>query len=364
MDLSSPVLLTGVWLSGDGPGQPFPSFPGRPPPLSTFLHSRFLPPICLVSLIQSSTLAMTQIPQILPSLPPATGLLWSAEVTEAHRGLTSAFKISRAALNLDESDPVRLGHHLQHAKTFMLSIVEVLGHQTANPLPSEYIEDLYHAVSSLVDGLQSALNEATAAFVTFSLIYLVSTDHLLRSEGSRVSRPKVIAIQKSGRRGRPRKVISEAFLKEAFRPGRNISVSKLATSLPIHRNTLRAYMSSYKIKRRPFSTISDSSLDVVVKRYKDSHPNTGIRYLRGYLFQQGIRIQRQRIIASLSRVDNVAKVILRHKIIKRREYKSSRPNALWHVDGHHKLGPWGIVIHGLTDGYDRLVNIDSIDVVV
>lgn len=101
-----------------------------------------------------------------------------------------------------------------------------------------------------------------------------------------------------------------------------------------------------------------------MKRYKDSHPNTGIRYLRGYLFQQGIRIQRQRIIASLSRVDNVAKVILRHKIIKRREYKSSRPNALWHVDGHHKLGPWGIVIHGLTDGYDRLVNIDSIDVVV
>ena len=57
-------------------------------------------------------------------------------------------------------------------------------------------------------------------------------------------------------------------------------------------------------------------------------------------------------------MDNVAKTVLRNKIIKRREYKSSRPNALWHVDGHHKLGPWGIVIHGLTDGYDRLVNVN------
>lgn len=154
-------------------------------------------------------------------------------------------------------------------------------------------------------------------------------------------------------------MISEAFLKEAFRPGRNISISKLSTSVPIHRNTLRAYMAAYKIKRQPYSTISETSLDEIVQQYKNSHPNTGIRYLRGHLFHRGIRIQRARLIASLSRVDNVAKVILRNKIIKRREYKSSRPNALWHVDGHHKLGLWGIVIHGLTDGYDRMVNITA-----
>ena len=58
---------------------------------------------------------------------------------------------------------------------------------------------------------------------------------------------------------------------------------------------------------------------------------------------------------SLTRVDNLAKTMLRSKVIKRRDYQSPRPNALWHVDGHHKLGPWGVVIHGLTDGYDRVV---------
>ena len=58
-------------------------------------------------------------------------------------------------------------------------------------------------------------------------------------------------------------------------------------------------------------------------------------------------------------MDNVAKVIFCNKIIKRQEYKPSWPNALWHVDGHHKLELWGIIIHGLTDGYDRLVSFQD-----
>jgi hypothetical protein len=115
-------------------------------------------------------------------------------------------------------------------------------------------------------------------------------------------------------------------------------------------------MDQYQIKRKAFSSISDTALDEIVRRYKDEHPNTGIRYLRGHLFEQGIRIQRERVTASLDRVDDVAKVVLRNKTIKRREYKSARPNSLWHVDGHHKLGLWGIVIHGFTDGYDRMVS--------
>lgn len=175
----------------------------------------------------------------------------------------------------------------------------------------------------------------------------------------RVSEIGVIAVEKGEGRGRPRKVISEAFLREVFRPGRNISIAQLARSLNISKSTIKRYMEQYNIQRQPFSSISDASLDTIIKDHKVTHPNTGIRYIRGYLAQQGIRVQRERIIDSLSRVDSVAKVILQSKVIKRREYQSSRPNALWHVDGHHKLGPWGIVIHGFTDGYDRLVSWHS-----
>ena len=162
-------------------------------------------------------------------------------------------------------------------------------------------------------------------------------------------------MKRSGKCGRPQKIISEAFLKEAFKPGRNISISKLASSLPVHKNTIKNYMRQYKIARPLFSTISDSSLDAIIRQYKNEHPNTGIRYIRGHLFQQNIRVQRERIVASLTRVDDVAQATLRNTIIKRREYKSTQPNALWHMDGHHKLRPWGIVIHGFIDGYDRVV---------
>ena len=177
------------------------------------------------------------------------------------------------------------------------------------------------------------------------------------SEKSNVSEVQVITRGRlAGKRGRPRKVIADSFLREAFKTGRNISISRVATTLGVHRNTVKNYMKLYKINRKPYSTVSDSVLDSTIKAFKDRHPNTGIRYVRGFLLERGIRVQRTRIISSLGRVDEVAKVILRNKTIKRREYKSARPNALWHMDGHHKLGPWGIVIHGITDGFDRVVS--------
>lgn len=39
----------------------------------------------------------------------------------------------------------------------------------------------------------------------------------------------------------------------------------------------------------------------------------------------------------------------------RRHYSVPWINALWHMDGHHKLGPWKIPIHGAIDGYSRMV---------
>ncbi|WRT69159.1 uncharacterized protein IL334_006143 [Kwoniella shivajii] len=39
------------------------------------------------------------------------------------------------------------------------------------------------------------------------------------------------------------------------------------------------------------------------------------------------------------------------RAIIRRVYHVPFINSLWHIDGHHKLGPWGIVIHGAIDGF-------------
>jgi len=295
-----------------------------------------------------------EIPPTLPPLPHAPSVPWSAGVVEAYRGLAAGFLASRRALDLDESDPIRLGHHIKHAETFMTSIINVLGSQADNPLPPGHIREVKDSFRLLIDGLHVAHDQAKSEYISpqFYGGLLLTPYH---SEASKVTKIRLIAVERSGGRGRPKKVILEAFLREAFRPGRNISIPQLASSLGVHKNTVKRYMSQYKIERQPFSTISDLSLDELIGDYKEAHPNTGIRYIRGYLTQQGMRVQRERIVDSLSRVDSVGKVTLRRKTIVRREYESSRPNALWHVDGHHKLGPWGIVIHGFVDGYDRMV---------
>ena len=106
-----------------------------------------------------------QIPSSLPPLPASTTQPWAAEIIQAHHGLSSSFGIAYRALNLDESDPIRLGHHLKQAETFMSSIVNALALQEHNPLPTDYLESLQGAVELLVDGLKDALSQATLALV-------------------------------------------------------------------------------------------------------------------------------------------------------------------------------------------------------
>lgn len=103
------------------------------------------------------------IPNTLPALPPAGEVPWSAEIIEAHRTLCTTFLASRRALGLDESDPIRLGHHCKQAEAFMISIVDALHRIEDNPLPEDHIRTVREAVVLLADGLRIAHKEATSA---------------------------------------------------------------------------------------------------------------------------------------------------------------------------------------------------------
>ena len=177
------------------------------------------------------------------------------------------------------------------------------------------------------------------------------------NKSSNVFIPQPITVEKKNTRGRPRKIVNADLLKEAMEPTRRISQVLLAEKLGIHRNTLRGKLKENSINTS-FSDISDGDLDQIVKGYRDSHPNSGIRYVRGRLRSQGLRIQRWRLERSIKRVDRLGQTLRRRTAAKkpRTQYHISRPNALWHIDGHHKLILWGIVIHGVVDGYSRKVN--------
>lgn len=140
---------------------------------------------------------------------------------------------------------------------------------------------------------------------------------------------------------------------------RNISIAKLSRQLKMDRHTLSSYLKLYDI-RRSFSTMNNAELDDLVCKYKQTKPDSGVRYLVGSLRIRGIRIQRKRLALSIRRVDGLGQRLRQRQAIQRHKYTSPRPNALWHCDGHHKLILWGIVIHGMTDGYDRVVSIHFI----
>lgn len=101
-------------------------------------------------------------PISLPPLPPAANdTPWPAETVTAHVQLTSAFNSARNALNLDESDPIKLRFHLDRASTFMVSIIDALATaQDQSLLPDGHIVSLAQGVGSLVVYLRNTLDGA------------------------------------------------------------------------------------------------------------------------------------------------------------------------------------------------------------
>ena len=162
----------------------------------------------------------------------------------------------------------------------------------------------------------------------------------------------------SRKRGRPWKSIDPKILHEAFQKGRRISTTVLASILGIDRKTLQARKKELGIVT-DFDNISDEELDNLVRIYHKENPTGGRSYIMGHLrATHSLRIQRHRVIASINRVDTLGQGMRQQIVgrkIRRQKYIVPRPNALWHIDGHHKLIPWGIVLHGVADGYTRKV---------
>ena len=113
-------------------------------------------------------------------------------------------------------------------------------------------------------------------------------------------------------------------------------------------------MKNHGIERK-YTCISDADLDKLIAEFKTRRPDSGIQYIVGFLQKSGIRVQYRHIIQSVHRIDRLGQTLRERRVMTRRKYYVERPNALWHMDGHHKLIRWGIVIHGFIDGFCRTV---------
>ena len=152
--------------------------------------------------------------------------------------------------------------------------------------------------------------------------------------------------------GRPSYDISEEQLQSLIDLA--FTIPQISELLDVSTRTIERRLAEYGISARAFSTITEQELDNQVRDIKTFHPNCGSKNLAGYLAVRNIKVPRERLRQSLQRVDPVGVSVRRCRAIHRRVYSVSRPQALWHYDGNHKLIRWRFVVHGCVDGFTRI----------
>ncbi len=154
--------------------------------------------------------------------------------------------------------------------------------------------------------------------------------------------------------GRPRINIVDQQLTFLLRNDFNLGDMAGLLNCSIRTIQRRLQENGFKRQQR-YSTISEDDLDIDVSEIQNMHPGSGGRMIDGIFRSMVHIIQRRRIRQSLHRVNPVGSQMRLRRAIHRRVYYVPSPNALWHMDGNHKLVRWRIVIHGLIDGFSRMV---------
>lgn len=135
----------------------------------------------------------------------------------------------------------------------------------------------------------------------------------------------------------------------------NYSWTKIARMLDISRCTLYCRLQEYGISADSFTNITESELDELLKSIKTEYPTIGEVMLQGQLLHIGIKVPRAKLRSAIHRIDHANTVCRRSNVISRRVYTAPHPNAVWHIDGNHKMIRWRLVIHGGVDGFSRCV---------
>ena len=197
---------------------------------------------------------------------------------------------------------------------------------------------------------QDKINLNTLATVFTDVLSLLNNRNAARSSAMVYENKTTVATEASGCPGRPRFVIRAEMLEELRELG--FSWNKIGEMLGVSRWTIRRRVAEYGLENMTgFHNLPDEELDEKVKEFISNHGCTlGQGYVGGYLRSIGLRVQRRRIRESMARIDPHNTALRWGIAISRRKYHVPLPNSLWHLDGHHALSRWKMVIHGCIDG--------------
>ncbi|CAB4006490.1 hypothetical protein AWC38_SpisGene3841 [Paramuricea clavata] len=160
-------------------------------------------------------------------------------------------------------------------------------------------------------------------------------------------------VEHTRRPGRPAFHVQPEMLEKLL--GLGFSKEKIAKMYGVSRWTIYRRIQEYNLLHlSEFSNLSDAEIDEVLRDYTSRHGRTtGEVLIMGYLRSRGIHLQRRRVRNSMARIDPENAALRWGAAVYRRRYQVPWANSLWHLDGHHSLIRWGLVIHGCIDGFSR-----------
>ena len=121
-------------------------------------------------------------------------------------------------------------------------------------------------------------------------------------------------------------------------------------------STLIRRLKDFGLHRKTSSDINKIELRNIIREELDG-PSCMSRYRAVWhtlRLKYSLCIPRNKVQSTLKELDPVGTDERRRHRLKR-TYTSSGPNECWHIDGSHKLKPFGFPIHGAVDGYSRHV---------
>lgn len=130
------------------------------------------------------------------------------------------------------------------------------------------------------------------------------------------------------------------------------SWTSIGEILGVSRNTLVRWRERVAYEDE-YEAIDDEELDAFV--FRNAQSRRGEVYTAGLLQAFNVVVTRQRLRASILRVDAVGRENRKYKALQRRQYTCNGPHHQWHIDGHHKLIRYGLVTHGGVDGFSRAI---------
>lgn len=191
-------------------------------------------------------------------------------------------------------------------------LLHIHDHGLATSVVNEEVVELFRRLLNIINSVSEEIESQC-------------TDHSLQV-------PFLITHQ----RGRPKYDLPVGQLRFLLEHG--FTCSKISSMLGISESTVHRRMSENGLSvRNLYSNLSDSDLKEMIHQAHVSFPNAGYRLVLGWLNQRGHRVQEYRVRQLMREVDPVGVTNRYFQSIHRRTYSVASPQALWHVDGNHKL---------------------------